>query len=331
MALDRRDDRAVKQATTEADVRLGRRLVLDELFDLSLYRTLHAFAPADLRRTLDALIPIEMRHFTFWQSFFGVRVSRLDLGRRLKLALIVLVCRVFGAPAMHLVLEAIEVHGIRKYLRVWDRYRDDRMRAALREVLEDEFKHEDTTVAGAEARRINPERIRNIFLGLNDGLVEILGAVSGFFAAFGDAVTVLMAGLTVAVAGALSMAAGAYVATSSEAEVRDTESARRSFLGEGGDDAKPGEPALRSAMIVGLSYFAGALVPVVPVLFGAHSAWPSLAAAGTMIIVVSTLLAFLSGMNVRRRVATNLVIIAAAVGITYLIGIATKAIFGISV
>ena len=43
------------------------------------------------------------------------------------------------------------------------------------------------------------------------------------------------------------------------------------------------------------------------------------------------LLAFLSGMDVRRRIAINLVIIAAAVGVTYVIGLVTRALFGISV
>ncbi len=321
----------MSQTTSAADVRLGRRLILDELFDLSLYQALHAVAPPGLRRMLDELIAVERRHFAFWQRFFGLSLTRLDVGRRVKLAVIALVCRVFGAPAIHLVLEAIEVHGVRKYLQVWDRYRDGPLGAALREVLEDEFKHEDATVAGDTERRINPERVRNIFLGLNDGLVEILGAVSGFFAAFGDAATVLMAGVTVAVAGALSMAAGAYVATGSEAEVRDTESARRRFLGENGADDEPRASALGAALLVGASYFAGALVPVLPVLFGAHTAWPSAVVAGATIVIVSMLLAFLSGMNVRRRILTNLVIIAAAVGVTYLIGIVTKAVFGIAV
>jgi VIT1/CCC1 family predicted Fe2+/Mn2+ transporter len=91
------------------------------------------------------------------------------------------------------------------------------------------------------------------------------------------------------------MAAGAYVAVSSEAEVRGTENARKRFLGEDGGDTAPGESALGSAMLVGGSYFAGALVPVLPVLFGAHTALPSLIAGGTMIILVSMLLAFLSG------------------------------------
>jgi len=41
-------------------------------------------------------------------------------------------------------------------------------------------------------------------------------------------------------------------------------------------------------------------------------------------------LAFLSGMDVKKRIRTNLVIIAAAVGITYAIGLVAKRLWGIS-
>ena len=317
-------------AAAPADAKLARRLVLDELFDLSLYRALRDVAPGDLRRVLDELIPVETRHHAFWQSFFGLELGRLDLGRRLKLALILAVCRLFGAPAIHLILESIEVHGVRKYLAIWHRYGAGPLGGAVREVLRDEFEHEDAVVTGDAERRINPERIRGIFLGLNDGLVEILGAVSGFFAAFGASVTVLVAGLTVAVAGALSMAAGAYAGASSASEVRATEEGRRRFLGERpAEDA--GESPLTAAMVVGVSYFAGALVPVLPVLAGARTALPSLLTAGTVIVVVSALLAFLSGMDVRRRVVMNVLITALAVLATYAIGLAAKALFGVTV
>jgi vacuolar iron transporter family protein len=312
------------------DPALGRRLILDELFDLSLYRGLRAIARGDVRSMLDSLIPVESRHFAFWQDFFGVRIERLDWARRAKLALLIAVCRVFGTPAIHLVLEAIEVYGVRKYLAVWRAYGHHPLGAALRDVLDDEFKHEDAVVTGDAERRINPERIRNIFLGLNDGLTEILGAVSGFFAAFGNASAVLVAGFTVAVAGALSMAAGAWVASSSEAEVRATERERQQFLGER-VAAIENESPLASALLVGASYFVGALVPVLPVLIGAKTVLAPALAAGSVIIVVSTLLAFLSGMNVKRRIAMNLLIIAAAVIVTYLIGVLTRTVWGISV
>ena len=311
--------------------RLARALVLDELFDLALYQALRDVAPAGpLRSVLDRMIPIEQRHVKFWQDFFDLRLTSLGLLRRLKLAGFVGVCRLFGAPAIHLVLEGIEVYGVRKYLAIWDTAVGTPLEPGLRGILRDEFEHEDAVVMGDDERRINPERVRNIFLGLNDGLVEIVGAVSGFFGAFGDPETVLIAGATTAAAGALSMAAGAFVATSSEAEVRGTELARRRFLGEAIAARDESESPLLSAALVGASYLAGALVPMLPIAVGAHSALPSVIGAGAVIVAVSTILAFLSGMKIRRRVLMNLGILAAAAAITFGIGIATKLVFGIA-
>ena len=178
-------------------------------------------------------------------------------------------------------------------------------------------------------RKINPEKIRNIFLGLNDGLVEILGAVSGFFGAFGDAVTVLIAAATTAVAGALSMGAGAFLALNSEKEVRAMESAKKRFLGEETGSAEMEEQPLSSALFVGGAYVIGALVPVLPVLFGAKDALVSVLTAGTMVILVSTILAFLSGMEMKRRILLNLVIITVAVSVSYAIGLAAKQFGGL--
>src|SRR3989442_5119699 len=120
------------------DPRLARQLILDELFDLSLYTTLRDIATGDVRATLDELIRIEQTHFEFWQEFFQLRLSRLDLGRRIKLVLIALAGRLFGRLAIQLALEAIEVYGVRQYLGLWDAYRDGPLREAVRGILEDE-------------------------------------------------------------------------------------------------------------------------------------------------------------------------------------------------
>ena len=320
-----------KNNPSSHDPRLARALILDELFDLTLYKSLRGISGPDLQTMLDELISIETQHFAFWQRFFDTTVSGLDFPRRFRLGLIVLTCRLFGATAVHLVLEAIEVYGVRKYLSIWERYKDGPLGVAVKGILEDEFKHEDEIVGRMAERKINPERIRNIFLGFNDGLVEILGAVSGFFAALGTASLVLIAGLTTAAAGSLSMAAGAYVAASSENEMRRTERGRKRFLGEDAGPSETEEPAFSSALIVGAGYFVGAAVPILPVLFGAKTALISIFTGGVTVILVSMLLAFLSGMNIRKRILMNLVIIAAAVGITYGIGMIVRTLFGIAV
>jgi vacuolar iron transporter family protein len=313
------------------DAALARMLILEELFDLSLYKALRNISnDTESQKVLDELIVVETQHLAFWQKFFDSRLTALDIGRRLKLQFMILACRLFGTRGIHLVLEAIEVHGVRKYLTLWNIYKDQPLGNALKGILMDEFKHEDVLVSQLTERKINPERIRNIFLGLNDGLVEILGAVSGFFAAFGDAMTVLIAASTTAVAGSISMAAGAYAALNSEKEVKTTEFLRKQFLGEQTDAQMEDQP-FGSAVLVGCSYFLGALVPVLPVLLGAKTAAVSLLTAGAMTILVSTLLAFLSGMDVTKRIALNLVIITIAVGVTYGIGLLAKQLWGVSV
>ena len=72
---------------------------------------------------------------------------------------------------------------------------------------------------------------------------------------------------------------------------------------------------------MGAAYLAGAMVPVLPVLFGATNAFWSIVAAGLMVIVVSAILSFLSGMDIRRRILLNLLIITLAVSISYVIGL----------
>jgi VIT1/CCC1 family predicted Fe2+/Mn2+ transporter len=84
-------------------------------------------------------------------------------------------------------------------------------------------------------------------------------------------------------------------------------------------------------LFVGGAYVIGALVPVLPLLFGAKDALVSVLTAGTMVILVSTILVFLSGMEMKRRIVLNLVIITVAVSVSYAIGLAAKQIWGIAV
>ncbi len=125
------------------------------------------------------------------------------------------------------------------------------------------------------------------------------------------------------------MAAGAYVAASSEAEVRETEQERKRFLGTAESDRPPERP-LVAALVVGVGYVAGALVPLLPVLFGATGMFPTVVAGGLTIAVVSAIVAFLSGMDLRRRVVMNLIITGMAVVVTYSIGLLAKSVWGIS-
>ena len=127
------------------------------------------------------------------------------------------------------------------------------------------------------------------------------------------------------------MAAGAYGAISSELEVRKTQDEKSRFLGESSGTASRNEPAILSGIIVGLSYFLGAAFPLIPVIFGARSPLPSILTGGSMILLVSVTLAFLSGMDIKRRALKNLLLIVLAVGVTYLIGKAVRLLMGVQI
>ena len=150
-------------------------------------------------------------------------------------------------------------------------------------------------------------------------------------AVFRDAASVLIASSTVAVAGSLSMAAGAFVASSSENEVKRIEEGKDRFLGQPPPESPSASPPVAAATMVGIAYLFGAMIPVLPVLFGAGNMLAPFVASAALIALVSLILAFLSGMSIARRIATNLAIIALAVGVTYSIGTVAKYVWGIAV
>ena len=52
-----------------SDPLLARTLVLDELFDLSLYKALRNVTDPDVHPTLDELVAVEIGHLAFWKNF----------------------------------------------------------------------------------------------------------------------------------------------------------------------------------------------------------------------------------------------------------------------
>ena len=141
----------------------------------------------------------------------------------------------------------------------------------------------------------------------------------------------IAANSTVAVAGAFSMAAGAWVAGSFQGEMTRLERDRLRFLGESADDVAPELAVLRDAVLVGVSYLLGPLVPVLPVLLGARTIVGSIIVGAIATVAVSAILSFLSGMRMGRRLLINGAILAGAVLVTYAIGLLAKSLFGVAI
>ena len=75
--------------------------------------------------------------------------------------------------------------------------------------------------------------VSDVIFGANDGLVSILALVAGVYGAITESRPILIAGIAGAVAGALSMGAGAYLSVKSEKEVTEKESDRKRLKRKG--------------------------------------------------------------------------------------------------
>ncbi len=300
-------------------------LLQGELADLALYRQLRKKAKGEFARILDEFIETETRHAAFWRKHFDLRVEGLSVRGRFRNGFIGFMVAVFGESAGYIFLEAVETHGIRHYLHLWKSIDDTKTREALREILTEEFLHEDEAATGGE-KKISSDVVRNAFLGFNDGSVEILGAVNGLVAALAEPKLVAGAALAVSVAGALSMAAGAFLSTHAEKEVLDTNTLKSGFLNQSVSQEKHVSP-IKSAMIVGIGYVIGAAFPVAPFLFGATHSWWSILFSGALILAVSAFLAFISGMKIGRRIGLNVIVIIVAVAVSYGFGILLEQTF----
>jgi VIT1/CCC1 family predicted Fe2+/Mn2+ transporter/rubrerythrin len=69
--------------------------------------------------------------------------------------------------------------------------------------------------------------VRDVIFGANDGLVSILALLAGVYGAATESRLILIAGVAGAVAGAISMGAGAYLSSKSEQEVTEKENERK--------------------------------------------------------------------------------------------------------
>jgi VIT1/CCC1 family predicted Fe2+/Mn2+ transporter len=72
--------------------------------------------------------------------------------------------------------------------------------------------------------------ISDLIFGANDGLVSILALVAGVYGAVTDSKLILITGVAGAIAGTISMGAGAYLSTKSEKEVTQKENKRKGII-----------------------------------------------------------------------------------------------------
>lgn len=287
-----------------------------------------------LKREFLRLSNIESKHAGFWHEFLakrGTSPPKVRVGR-MKILSVRFLRKILGPGAVASLLEMGENSAVEKYSRFLTEFQlDEDERKALLEVILDELEHEH--FFSRTKKRFHTENVRDFVLGMNDGLVELLGAVTGLSAVYINSPRVVgISGLIVGVAGALSMAIGAFISVRSQRQVNESvrkrmevlfkvspERAREELLERLRDSGMPEEIAadvaeklasnhdsllklltgneedeneLRSALYTGLAYILGVAFPVLPYFLAPSS----LVALPFSILLAGTALAIVAAL-----------------------------------
>ena len=158
------------------------------------------------RKVLSRISADEKRHYGIWKKYSGE-----DAGpSMLTIWKYYLIARLLGITFGIKLMERGEDGAQKAYSRI---------AAQIPEALKierEENEHEKELIGMIDEERLN--YVGSIVLGLNDALVELTGALAGFTLAFGNTVTIALAGLITGIAASLSMGASEYLSTKSEQE-----------------------------------------------------------------------------------------------------------------
>lgn len=317
-----------KTALVEKE-RLVRKLLIGEIIDYEVLKHLAAQEKErNLKQLLEKLSGIEASHIRMWREI-SESGGRLSFTGRItvitKVYSYLLARRFLGVAFITMLLGKGEAEALERYSKMLYSYRlSPERKRLLDRILEDEENAEADLKAKINKYRGQLNHIRSIIFGLNDGLVEILAAVTGIAVVATSSSVVVLAGIIIGVSGTLSMAGGSYLSSKSH------------DLIEGDSDEPtnktPGGTPLQEAAYTGVYYFFGSLVAVFPFMLGLKGFAGialSILSVSIVLTVVSIVVAVTSGTSVRKRVIEMLLISLGAVACTIILGTIARTYFGV--
>jgi VIT1/CCC1 family predicted Fe2+/Mn2+ transporter len=205
-------------------VEMAKGFYQDEINDHLTYQKL----VGDARKTsfdvhMRRIAGMEHRHATFWKTMLESQQVELPIVRvnRVRLWILRLLRIVINPVLLVSLLELGETSAVKRYLYFFNHANlETREKERLKQIILEELEHE--TYFKQTARSLGVGNLRDFVLGMNDGLVEILGAVTGLSAVYPhNPLLVAVSGLIVGIAGALSMGIGAFISVRSQRQVND--------------------------------------------------------------------------------------------------------------
>ncbi len=214
-------------------IQKAKEFYINEINDHEFYKLLaEKVKTKELKENLLRISNMEKRHADFWKMYIENRGEKLPEVKASKIRKnFALILNKFTNPVVLVsFLELGEAGGVKEYYEFLksDNLNDEEKKI-LKNIIIDEIQHE--TFFAKEAERFGLSNVRDFVLGMNDGLVEILGAVSGLSAVYvNNPLMVAISGSIVGIAGALSMGIGAYISVRSQKQVNQSKNEKIKIL-----------------------------------------------------------------------------------------------------
>jgi len=199
---------------------------IDESTDSIIYKHLASIENIEeLKDEFIRLSKVEADHALFWKKFLekrGVKVEPPKVSS-IKLIYAKLLRKLLGAGVTVSILELGEAQAVNKYYKYIKETQNLEPEEidGIKQIIFEELEHEK--VFAEEKKKFHTENVRDFVLGMNDGLVEILGAVFGLSAVYPTKPYLVgFSGLIVGVAGALSMGVGTFVSVRSQRQINES-------------------------------------------------------------------------------------------------------------
>lgn len=313
----------------ESRERMESAFLRDELLDHETYlRLKKGEKNSEIRKLLQQLAEKEEEHIRIWSMLLGKESRNVKKPHFIgvRVFLLRLLSKTLGIGFVTRLLERDESGGLERYkVGLKSGAMKTRDKRYLRRVIGDEKNHETAFASEVKKYGGGLGYTQSIILGLNDGLVEILAVVAGLATVATSGFIVVIIGLIAGISGTLSMAGGVYLSSKSEGLVED---AMKEI------EKKARVSPSKEGYYTGIYYFAGALIAVLPFLFGFSGATGiiiSIVLVGIALTVASTIIAVISGTSIRKRALEMLAVSLGAAFATILFGTFAKLYFGVSI
>jgi len=285
-----------------------------------------------IRKDLIKMAEMERKHAEFWKKIAKKRdISLKDKKFRIKTFLYLLFSKI-SVLWIGRILESMEAKTIKEYYKVYkEGDLSPKEKKDLRKIIKDELLHEgvmhDLRTQGSML-----EHTRDVFLGMNDGLVEILATIAGLVGLYSSKPIVIgITGMVVGVSGMLSMSIGTYISVKNQREMKERVYTEDKIVKEiTGKEENIGsmkytvlENPLKSAYITGIFYILGTLLVVYPFFLlssSSHALLLSILTASLTWILAGSIVAITSGISIKAKIFEMLVTGLGAALLTYSLG-----------